>query len=407
MHFFYKGRTREGKVVKGIINAVSRERVLALLEKYGFYVDSIKELEGKGLFAYLRKIFGGGVSRKEFMSLSRRLAVMLKSGIPIDEALRIQVEQVSDSRLRSILLNIAEAVEGGSSLSQALALYPKVFNAFYISCIKSGEASGKIDDALTYLADHLEKAYALRAKIRGAMVYPSFVIAVFIVMFFVLALFVMPKLMVVLKAFGGKVPTQTRILISAADFMSHGGWILVIIFFILLGLVAIFFKKSKRGKNIWERFVLKIPLLGDFYKKVYLTQFSENLAVLIKAGVPMGQSLQITEDVIDNVSYKKIIEKIKKRVLRGESISSVLSDYPKFIPSFLTQMVLTGERTGRLDDTLMEVVKFYQAETDRMINSFVKLLEPILILVLGAIVAILAVGVLYPIFRAGFSGLSG
>jgi len=237
------------------------------------------------------------------------------------------------------------------------------------------------------------------------MVYPAFIVFVFIAIFFVLGTFVMPKLMVVLKAFGGKLPAQTKFLISLVGFMSRGGWIIVLAFLIALGALVMFFKKSKKGKNIWGAFVLKVPLLRDFYKKVYLTQFCESLSVLIKAGVPITQALQITRDVIDNVPYKEIIEKIRKRVFRGENISSVLGDYPKLVPPFLTQMVFTGEKTGHLEDTLMEVVKFYQAETDRMINSFVKLLEPILILVLGVVVAILAVGVLFPIFRAGFSGL--
>ncbi|MCD6233220.1 type II secretion system F family protein [bacterium] len=404
MRFAYKAETKEGKIIKGFLETVSKQQALALLEKYGFYVVSLNEVKLKGVSPF-GGLFFGKIPKKDFMSLARRLAVMLKSGIAIDEALRIQVAQVSNSNLRSVLLGMAEAVESGSSLSQALSLYPKVFNSFYISCVKSGEASGKIDDALSYLADHLEKEYALRAKIRGAMVYPAFIVFVFIAIFFVLGTFVMPKLMVVLKAFGGKLPAQTKFLISLVGFMSRGGWIIVLAFLIALGALVMFFKKSKKGKNIWGAFVLKVPLLRDFYKKVYLTQFCESLSVLIKAGVPITQALQITRDVIDNVPYKEIIEKIRKRVFRGENISSVLGDYPKLVPPFLTQMVFTGEKTGHLEDTLMEVVKFYQAETDRMINSFVKLLEPILILVLGVVVAILAVGVLFPIFRAGFSGL--
>ncbi len=403
MEFIYKARSTEGKIVKGVVKAFSKRKALDVLEKYGFYVTFLKKQEKKNIFQ--KEISSlGKIPLRDLAAFTRQLAVMLKSGIAIDEALRIRVSQAGTSRLRDKIIEISEEIENGSSLSQSFSLYPKVFNPFYISCIKSGEASGKLAESLDYLADHLEEEYKLKSKIKGAMIYPIFVICVFIAIFFVLTIFVAPKLIDVLQSFGQEMPLQTRIIINLSKFTIQGGWAVILIFFGVLFMAFEVMKKSKKGIHFWDSFSLRMPIIGDFYKKIYLIQFCENISVLIAAGVPITRALDITRDVIKNVRYKEVIGEIKKRVLQGESISTVLRDYPKLMPAFLTQMVFTGEKTGRLGKILTNIVNFYRAEVDRKIEGFLKLLEPVLILVLGGAVGILAMGILLPIFQAGLGG---
>jgi len=402
MKFYYRARTKDGRIQSGTIEAFSKKGALDVLEKYGFYITALKEA-GKVTF-FQQKIFAKKPSIKDLVIFTRQLSVMLKSAIPPVESLRTQVTQAENSDFREAILKIAEMVETGSSLSQAFSSHPKIFNTFYVSCVKSGEASGKVADSLDYLAQHLESEYELQAKIKGAMLYPIMVIIVALGVTALIIFFIIPRLMSVLEDLAQDLPFSTRIMMSFSNFIREGGWILILIFFVSLIILFQYFRRSQEGKDFWDKASLKIPLFGDFYKKIYLTRFAENLSVLIAAGLPITQALKITADVIDNSFYKKIIEKTEERVARGETISSVLSRYPEQVPSFLTQMVSTGEETGRLEDTLMDVVNFYKGDLDRFINNLTKILEPMLMLFLGGLVGILVISIFIPLFQIGLGG---
>ena len=405
MKFYYRARTKEGKIQKGTIEAFSKKGALDVLEKYGFYVTSLRET-GRGTF-FQQEIFRKKPSIKDLVIFTRQFSVMLKSAIPPVEALRTQVSQVENPDFREAILKIAEMVETGSSLSQAFSFYPKIFNTFYVSCIKSGEASGKVADSLNYLAEHLESEYELQSKIRGAMLYPLMVVTVALGVCFLIIFFIIPRLIDVLENLTEELPFSTRAMMSFSNFIRTGGWVLILVFFVGLFFIFQYFRRSKEGRDFWDRISLKIPLFGDFYKKIYLTRFAENLSILIAAGLPITQALKITADVIDNTFYKKIIEKTEERVARGETISSVLSKYPEQVPSFLTQMVSTGEETGRLEDTLGDVVNFYKGDIDRFVNNLTKILEPMLMLFLGGVVGILVISIFIPLFQIGLGGAGG
>jgi type IV pilus assembly protein PilC len=402
MKFYYRARTKEGRIQSGVIEAFSKKGALDVLEKYGFYVTALKEA-GRVTF-FQQKIFAKKPSIKDIVIFTRQLSVMLKSSIPPVESLRTQVIQAENSDFREAILKIAEMVETGSSLSQAFSSHPKIFNTFYVSCVKSGEASGKVADSLDYLAQHLESEYELQSKIKGAMLYPIMVIMVALGVTALIIFFIIPRLMDVLEDLAQELPFSTRVMMSFSNFVREGGWILILIFFVGLIVLFQYFRRSQEGKDFWDKASLKIPLFGDFYKKIYLTRFAENLSVLIAAGLPITQALKITADVIDNSFYKKIIEKTEERVARGETISSVLSRYPEQVPSFLTQMVFTGEETGRLENTLMDVVNFYKGDLDRFINNLTKILEPMLMLFLGGLVGTLVISIFIPLFQIGLGG---
>ena len=405
MKFYYQARTKEGKIQSGTIEAFSKKGALDVLEKYGFYVTSLKEA-GRGTF-FQQRIFLKKPSIKDIAIFTRQLSVMLKSAIPPVEALRTQVSQAANPDFREKMLKIAEMVETGSSLSQAFSSYSEVFNPFYVSCIKSGEASGKVADSLNYLAEHLESEYNLQSKIKGAMLYPLMVVMVALGVSSLIIFFIIPRLTDVLENLTGELPLSTRLVISFSNFVRGGGWLLILAFFFGLFFIFQYFRRSQEGRDFWDKVSLKIPIFGDFYKKIYLTRFAENLSVLIVAGLPITQALKITADIINNSFYEKIIEKTEERVARGETISSVLSRYPEQIPPFLTQMVSTGEETGRLENTLQNVVDFYKADIERFIDNLTKILEPMLILFLGGVVGVLVISVFIPLYQIGIGGVGG
>jgi len=403
MKFSYKARTKEGKVQKGMIEAFSKKGALNVLEKYGFYVTFLEET--KKLSFFQQDILSKKVSLKDITIFTRQLSIMLKSAISPVEALRSQVSQVENQKFREKILKIAEMVETGSSLSQAFSTYPDIFDSFYVNCIKSGEASGKVADSLNYLAEHLESEYNLRSKIKGAMIYPIVVITVSIAVFGLVMFYIVPRMTAVLKDLSGELPASTKAIIFLSDFIKGGGWILIAAFFVSLFLIPEYLKHSEKGKKFYERISLKLPMIGDFNKKVYLSRFSENLSVLIAAGLPITQALKITGKIIGNSIYEEIIRNTEERVARGETISSVLSRYPKEIPSFLVQMVSTGENTGRLEYTLKNVVDFYQGDIERFVNNISKIIEPVMIIILGIMVGILVISIFVPLYQLSSGGM--
>lgn len=406
MKFTYEARTRQGEIQKGTVEADSKKEALNILEKYGLYATGLKET--KKLFFLQRNIgLGRKVSLKDVLSFTRQLAVMLKAATPPVEALRSQVEQIQNREFREKILEIAEKVETGNPLSRAFSFYPDIFNSFFVSVIKSGEASGKMAQSLDYLADHLEREYNLRASLTGAMIYPAFVVAVFVMAFFLVMFFIVPKMTKIFEGFGGQLPFSTKVLISLSNFVKGGGWILGIVLIGVLAAVFTSLKKSKAGRNFWYKFSLKIPIIGPFYKKVYLSQFAENLSVLIAAGLPITQALKMTKEIINNTLYKNVLEETEERVARGERISKVLTNYAKLFPPFLNQMIATGERTGELGTILQEVVEFYQAEIKRFSDNLSNIMEPVLLLFLGGGIGVLAVSIFLPLFKIGIGGMSG
>jgi len=408
MKFLYKANNKEGKEEKGEVEAPSKKIALEILERKNLSVFSLQErggLLGKGLGTNIS--LGQRVSSKDLVIFTRQFSIMLKSSIPPLEALRAQIVQTSNGYFKNQLLKMAEALETGSSLSRAFSLPGKIFNVFYISTIKAGEATGKVADALHYLAEHLEGSYNLKRKIQGAMMYPAFIIVVFIGAFFLVTFFIVPKLTEIMASFQGQLPWTTKLIMGISGFVRKGGWAVILGLFGFLFFLPNLLKRFPSGKKVYDKFILKAPIIGNFRKKIFLSQFAENLSVLIAAGLPITQALKITKDIINNTLYQFILERAEERVSRGEKISTILSGFPEQFPGFVVQMVSTGEETGRLDETLINVVKFYQEEINRTVEGLASIIEPILIVLLGVGIAFLAAAVYVPIFQMGMSGGGG
>jgi len=399
MKFSYQARTEEGELRIGEIEASSKEAAALLLRKYGLFPTVLKKGKAKPIFG---KFKIGKISKKDLAVFSKQLGLMLSSQVSPVEALLIIASQTRNFDFREKILRMSELVEKGSPFSEAFSLFPECFDDFYISLMKSGESTGKIPESFSYLGIHLESEYNIISRIKGALIYPILVLFVAAVVLIIAMFWVIPGLTEMLEIFEGTPSFFTRSVFNFFYFLRSWGWLLILTF---LGIVGFFWNyfRTKEGKKTFDKSSLKIPLFGDLLKKFYLARFSESLSNLISAGLPITKALRVTGEVIGNSVYQKIITETEKEVSRGENISSALIRYPELIPPFISQMVRVGEKTGKLDKTLLDIVNFYRKEIEVMTETFMSILEPVLIIFVGIIVAILASAV----FSAYYGAMKG
>jgi type IV pilus assembly protein PilC len=397
MKFNYQARDKDGTVQSGNVEASSRDAALSLLQRSKLFVTFLEEAKSTPFYAKKIQIFGK-TGKKDVVNFSRQLSLMFQSKIPLVEALHALADQTKSVDFKEKILSLADTVEGGSPFSQALSRYPRLFSSFYVSMIKSGEASGTLSESLDYLAEHLEREYHLFAKIKGALTYPALILVMVLGVLAMMMFFIVPNIAKVLLESEQELPMITKVIIGLSDFSRSWGWILLLI---VPGVILFFLRylKTPEGKESWDKFLLKIPLIGPFLRMIYVSRFAENLSTLVTGGIPIVQAIDITAEIVGNSNYRAIVLQLKEDVKRGKKISQCLALYPKEFPSMLTQMISVGERTGTLDKSLMNAVNFYQKEIERSTDSLLSILEPLLIVFLSVIVAGLMAAMLLPMYK--------
>lgn len=396
MKFHYQARTKTGEIQRGTVEAASQEAAINLLKSYQLFVTTLKEV---AVPIYARKIkLLKKISRKNVVALSRQLAIMFKSEIPVIDVLQTLVRQTEHPELKEKLIGMIDKVEGGTSLSKTFSLYPEIFSTFYVNMVKAGEASGKLSDVFEYLADYMEREYNFNSRVKGALIYPAFLTAVFLLVGGAMVVIVLPQLSRVLSETGTQLPLITKILLGSGDFIRAKLWLILLILAALI-ISIYFYVKSKEGKEFFDKNLLKIPLLKNLLKKIYLARFALNLSTLISGGLPIVQALQITGETVGNGVYKSIILEVAEGVKKGEQMSNLLQRYFKVIPPMFVQMVGIGEKTGRIDSALGNIVNFYQKEVDRSLENFMRLLEPIIIIIFAVLVGGLMIAVVTPLYK--------
>lgn len=403
MQFNYEAKTQEGDMQFGVIDSSDEKSAIDFLQRHNLIVISVKA-DPNSEKTFLKKFisfFVGGIKKKDLAIFSQQLAVLIEAKVPLVSALRSIVEQSENEDFKKIIHDVASDIESGMSFSAALSRSAEVFSFFYINLIKAGEAAGDMEATLIYLADHLEKEYELEQKIKGAFMYPIFIFAVFILVGIIFIAFIVPKITEIFKDSGQELPLITRLLIGFSDIIRYYWW--------LLGAMAVgaayglkYYLNFMGGNALWDKYKLKIPILGPIFKKIYITRFTENLSTLISGGISAIKALNITAEVVGNNEYKKIINQAAEMVKTGESMSSVFSQNSKLIPPMVINMISIGEKTGKLDVVLKKVAYFYGKEVENIVANLSSLIEPLIILVLGAATAILVAAILLPIYN--FSG---
>lgn len=397
MEFHYKVKNQGGEIIEGNIDALDENTAVNVLHDKGYVVLSLLALK-KDLFSADINQYFSKPNNKDIVIFTRQLSTLIDADMPLAEGLRTLARQVEKPVFKKVITEISEAVEGGSSLSGALAAHPKVFNPFFVKLVQTGEISGKLHESLLYLADYLEKSQAINSKIRGALAYPAFVVFALVVVTIIMMVYVLPQLLSIFKEVGvTELPITTRILIATTDFVNRFLYPIIIIMF---GGSFFFWRyiKTPEGKAKFDDFKIKIPSLGTVVKNLYLARISESLATLIKSGIPILDGLRISADLVGNMTYQKILMEAEENVRGGGSISEVL-EKRKEIPPLMSSMVAIGEKTGKLNFMLDHISKFYKSESDNAIENISTLIEPILVLILGAAVAILVSAILLPIYN--------
>lgn len=397
MKYLYRARDKSGEMKTGMIEAVSKEAAASLLQKYNIFVTHLEEQEiGESL---LKIKFERKISRKDLSVFFRQLSTMLGSQVPVVQSLLSLAAQTRKNNFKKVITEISGSVQDGISLSDAFAAHPKVFSNFYVNLIKSGEASGNVAGTLNYISEHAERENDIVSQLRQAMVYPIFVLSVLFVVIGIIIVEIVPKIVELIQETNKEPSTFTKITLGFYEFLADYWWAIAISVFLLITL-AIYYFRTKEGKKNYHKISLSTPFLGEFLKKIFLSRFCGNISTLLSAGISINKALKITGDTVNNVVYKDIISKIEKEISEGEKMSSAMIKYPDYFPFFVVQMIKVGEETGKLDQTLKEIVVFYQKEIKRAVDLFASLLEPIMIIFLGAIVAIMALSVLSPLYGA-------
>lgn len=399
MQFKYQAKDNKGHVISGLVQAISQTQAEELIQDKGLTVVGLEECRKK--FGQIQLSFLEKIKIKDLVLFYRQLSMMISSDIPVVKALQIIAGQAQNPKMQKVLTEIYENVNEGMKFSDALSRHKKIFGGFYINMIRSGEISGKFDEVLLYLADAQEKDYRFKAKLKGAMTYPMFVLAAMFLMGLGMMIFVIPRLTAMLLESGVKLPITTRMLIAASDF-TKSFWYLIIIGVVggIFGFKA-FIGKTLLGKKIWHKALLKIPKFGtDLVQKTYLVHLTKSMAMLLVGGVPLTQAIEITSSVVGNYYYEKMLKFTADSVKDGNTIASVFMQYPNLIPNMLTQMTSVGEQTGRVDQVFDRIGKFYEAEVDNLVENISKIIEPVIMVLMGGAVGFLVVSIMLPMFKA-------
>lgn len=396
--FSYQVRDKQGKMVTGELEADNSAAVADRLRSMGYAPITIEKKKESALEKELTiPGFGPKVKLKDLAVFSRQFATMIASGLSLLRALAILAEQTENPALSEIIQTVAADVESGRSLSGAMADHEE-FPALYIALVRAGEAAGMLDHVLLQVADNLEKDVALRQKIKSAMTYPVIVLVMAIMLTGVMLVFIVPTFAGLFESLGGELPGPTQLLVSASNFLASIPGILTVIVAPIASWQAFkAYRKTEDGRFQLDKIKLKLPVFGELFRKIAITRFARNLGILLRAGVPILQALEITADTVNNGVIGNAVKDVQESVREGESMNDPLSEHEVF-PPMVVQMIAVGEETGAVDTMLDKIADFYDREVEATTEQLTALMEPIMIGVLGGIVGSMVIALYLPIF---------
>lgn len=397
MIFEYKAIDQHNASREGTVEASNIDAAISTVQKRGYTVISIEPIENNTSLFNVEIDWFQRISRKEVVILSRQMATLFDAQVSALRIFRLLASEAENPQMKRVLNTVADDLQSGSSISRALSNHPDLFSPFYINMIRAGEESGSLSRSFNYLADYLDRSYQLITKARNAMVYPAFVIGVFVLVMSIMLTMVIPRIAQILTDSGQELPIYTRLVIGLSSFMSNNiGIILVLV--ALAGFGFWKFSQTEVGRRSLDEFKISIPYIGDLNRKLYLTRICDNLSTMLGSGISMVQALEVTADVVDNKVYKEILEYTLIEVKSGRSFSDTISEYAE-IPGVLAQMSKVGEETGKQSEILTTLATFYRREVDNAVDTLIGLIEPIMIVMLGLGVGVLLASVLMPIYN--------
>ncbi len=391
--FLYKAKSRSGRTMKGDLDAPSPEFAENVLRRKG-YVDIRVKPKPKDLLE--GTFLEGGVSSRDMVVFSRQFATMINAGVPILQALQIMCEQTENPKLRRKLFTVRNDIEGGSSLFEGLKKHGDIFDALYTNMVNAGEAGGILDQVLLRLAEYIEKAAKLKAKIKGAMIYPGVVVTVAVGVIAVILIFVIPTFEKMFREFGSGLPAPTQFVINLSNFVVNN-FVLLILGAVAFAVGFKFFYRWDKGQALVDRWVLFLPVFGPLLRKAAVAKFSRTLSTMISSGVPILNALDIVSRTSGNKTVEHGVLDAKKSIAEGQSLADPLEETGVF-PPMVIHMISIGETTGALDTMLSKIADFYDDEVDVAVEALTSLIEPIMIVFLGVVVGGLVISMYLPIF---------
>ena len=400
--FTYVARDKNGERIEGSLEVEDRRAVISRLQTMGYFPLKIEDVSPKRASTMSLSSLRGKVSSKDLVSFNRQLADLVGAGVPLVKALSIILNQTRDSVLHEIIADISKNVQAGDTFAKALRRHPRIFNNLSVAMVKAGETGGMLDDVLARLADFSETEADLRGKVLSSLAYPAVMVVAGILVISILLIVVIPRITSVYDNMGQTLPAITLFLIAIATFLRTYWWVsaAVIVGGVLLGKQ---FLRSKDGRLFYDSLVLRIPVLGDVIHKRELALFARTLGNLLHNGVPILQSLEITEQVVGNTVLLREIQKLPPGISQGASMASIMTECAVF-PDIMVSMVAVGEETAQVDGVLVRVSDTYEREVERSLKTLTSMLEPLVILLLGVVVGFVVIAMLLPIMNLDPTG---
>jgi general secretion pathway protein F len=398
--FAYKALSQAGKPVEGLREADSPKSLRTALRRDGLFLTEVvgeQKAQAASPEVNVRRWLGGRIKSDDVAIMTRQLAVLVGAGIPLVECLSALVEQVEHERLKRVVSAVKQAVNEGSSLADAMAAHPKAFSSLYVNMIRAGESSGALDVVLVRLADFTESQARLRAKILGTLTYPAAMLLIGTVIMGILFTVVIPKITKVFEDAQVVLPWTTRALIAGSSIVHDWWWALALAAALAVyGMVR--WRRTPAGRDRWDAWVLTVPIFGGLVRQVAIARFTRTLATLLRSGVPLLASMDIVKNIVGNTRLSQVIDESRKAIQEGESIAAPLRRSGEF-PPLVYHMVAIGEKSGELEDMLQNVANAYDAQVETKVAALTSLLEPIMIVAMGAAVAFIVFSILMPILQ--------
>ena len=397
----YRALNSSGKSLKGILDADSDMVAREKLRASGIFPVEIKEAlsKPKGLPSEPGSVVRllRGVKPAEVSVMTRQLSTLLGAGVPLIGSLESLVAQITNPTFKKIMAQVKDSVNEGNSLALSLSQHPKVFPSIYVNMVQSGEASGSLDVVMDRLADFGEHQQALRSRFKAALAYPIFMSIVAIIVLFVLVTFIVPNITSVFAEMRQTLPLPTVVLIEVSDFLLSFWWVILLALFCAI-LILRRIGRRPRGRYLWDRLKLRIPVVGQLNQKIALGRFARTLGSLLQSGVSLISALQIVSRIVDNVLVQEVIEKAGEEIQKGQSLAGSLSKSPWF-PSMAIQMIAVGEQSGDLEGMLYKIAESQEREVETQIGALTSMLEPVMILVMGVVVGFIVFSIILPIIE--------
>ena len=398
MLFNYKAINKEGIEKRGQIEAANKDIAISTLQHRSYIVVSVIEDGGEGFMKKLNSLsIFNRVPQKDIVLMSKQASTLFEAQVSAVKTFELLGENAENVNIRNSMARVTESIRGGASISGSMAQQPRVFSNFYVNMVRAGEESGKLTETFTFLAEYLERNYALSSKTKNALVYPSFIIITFITVMILMLTKVIPQMVGIIEESGQDIPFYTKIVIGLSDFFVNYGLFLLIFIVIAAGFIWRTIQTDS-GKTRLDTLKLQLPGFGKLFKKIYLARIADNVNTMLSSGIPVVRTLEIASDVVGNTVFRNILIDAAEKVKGGNSISSAFDLHPE-IPQIMVQMIKVGEETGSIGTILKTLSKFYSREVINAVDTLIGLIEPAMIVLLGVGVGGLLMSVMIPIYN--------